>query len=324
MLCFFRTYQPLALFILPVIGVLLWLPALLAPPALSAEHAMPLYELAAGWLADWPPAAAVSGLLLAVGGAFLLNYIITAHEVLARPSYLTALFYLILVSCTPQMLTLHPLLFSNIFIMLAVHNLFSSYRRDTAFGPAFDAGFLISLATLFYLPSIVIFPVIWVGLTVLRPFIWREWVISLFGLIVPFMFAAVYFFWFDKLEYLWEDKVLYPVMNRFFQFEESTSFTVLLGVLVWLFLLSAGQLVTGIRISKLKAKNTLLVMVWLSFFSASSMLLAPSVSVTYYIFLAVPLSVFFANYFLFVKRAWWGESMLWILAAAIVFNHLAE
>jgi hypothetical protein len=323
MLRFFRSYQPLALFILPVIAVLLWLPALMHPVPVSVEHTMPLYRILVGRLSDLPLLSAIIGLVLATGGAFLLNYITSAHEVLARASYLPALFYLVLVSCAKPLLTLHPLLFSNVLIMLAVHNLFSSYRRDTAFGPAFDAGFLISLATLFYLPSIVMFPVIWVGLAVLRPFVWREWIISLLGLAVPFLFVAVYYFWFDRLEQLWQDTVLFPVMNRFSQFQASPSFMVLLGVLVWLFLLSAAQLVTGIRVSKLKAKNTLLVMVWVSVFSASSMLLAPSVSVMYYIFLAIPLAVFFANYFLFVKRAWWGESMLWILAGAIVFHHIA-
>lgn len=319
----FRSSQPFALFLLPLITVALWLPAFFDPQPISVEHAMPLYELCCGWLTGQPLIASGLGIALVLTGAFLLNFLVNSHEVLSRQSYLPALCYTLLMSCAFPQLRLHPLLFANIFLMLAINKLFNTYRRDTAFGPVFDAGFFIAIAALFYFPSIVLFPVVWVGLVVLRAFLWREWVISLTGLIVPFLFAGVYYFWYDQLPYLWEDKILYPIINRFFQFRVTPSFTALLVVLGWIFLLSAGKLVTGIRISKLKTKNSLLVLVWLSFFSAVSMLLAPMVSVTYYSFLAVPLAIFFANYLLLVKRQWWGELIFWLLAAAIAFNHLA-
>lgn len=322
MLSFFRSHQPLALFILPVIAVLLWLPAFIDPRPFSVEHTMPLYELSCKWLADQPFISTLIGVILVTGGAFLLNYIVSAHEVLGRYTYLPALFYVVLMSCTRQMLTLHPLLFANIFIMLALHKLYSTYRRDLAFAQVFDAGSLVAIACLFYLPAIVLFPIIWVGLAVLRPFIWREWLISLFGLVMPFLFVAVFYYWYGQLRYLWEDKMLFPIKNRFFQFQLSRSFIMLLVVLSWLFLLSAAQLITGIRVSKLKAKNTLLVLVWLSLFSAVSMLLAPTVSVTYYAFLVLPLAIFFANYFSVVKRGWWAELMFWLLVGSIIFNHV--
>jgi hypothetical protein len=319
----FRSSQPFALFLLPLITAALWLPGLIDPQPVSVEHAMPLYQLCASWMIDMPLTASIAGAVLVLGGALLVNFLVNAHEVLPRQTYLPALCYVVLMSCAPQQLTLHPLLFANIFLLLATHKLMNTYRRDTAFAQVFDAGFLISVGVLFYFPTIVLFPVIWVGLAVLRPFIWREWVISLLGLAVPFLFVCVYYFWYDQLEYLWEDKVKYPIINRFFQFTLTVPFIALLVMLGWVFLLSAGKLVTGIRVSKLKTKNSLLLLVWLSFFSAVSMLLAPMVSVTYYSFLAVPLAVFFANYLLLVKRQWWGELVFWMLAAAIVFNHMA-
>lgn len=199
-----------------------------------------------------------------------------------------------------------------------------TYRRDTAFGQVFDAGSLIGIATLFYLPSILIFPVIWVALVVLRPFIWREWMISLLGLLVPLLFASVYYFWYDGLIEVWNERIVWPLTNRFFQFNASASFITLISAVGLLFVLSTGTLITGIRISKLKAKSSLLVIVWFSFFCAASMLMAPSVSVMYYSSLAIPVSVFFANYFFGVKPSWWGELMFWMLVSAIVFNHIAS
>jgi hypothetical protein len=320
---FFKSHQPLALFILPVIAVLFWLPAFFHPVLPDLDHAMPLYGLVSGWLAGSPALSSLISLMLVAGGALLLNYIVNEHEVLSRQSYLVGLLYIVLMSCAGQQLSFHPLLFANIFVMLAVHRLFSTYRRDAAFSEVFDSGFFIALAGLFYFPSVAIFPVIWVGLTVMRPFVWREWLISLFGLLVPFLFAAVFYFWNDRLPELL-DKILYPVKNHYSQFHITRQSWVLLGITGWLFLIAAARLVTGIRVSKLKAKNFLLVLVWLSLFSAGSLLLAPSMSLIYYSFLAIPLAVFFANYFIVVKRGWWGELMFWLLLAAIVFNYLAN
>ena len=258
----FRSIQPLALFILPVITALLWLPSLMDPPKVDLGHAMPLFKLFCRWMTDLPYAVPVAGIIIVSGSSILLNYIVNENEMLPRHSYLPALFYVILMSCTPQLLTLHPVLFANIFLMLALHKLLGTYRRDTAFGQVFDAASLTGIAVLFYLPSILLFPVIWVGLVVLRPFIWREWIISLIGFVVPFLFAAVYYFWYDALVNVWNDSVLWPIRNRFFQFNATPSFIALLSVLGWLFLVSAGTLITGIRISKLKAKSSLLLIVW--------------------------------------------------------------
>lgn len=323
-LSLFRSIQPVSLFILPVVAALLWIPAYIDPSAIDATHSMPLFTLVSSWLPGASLLSAIAGVIVVTSSAILLNYIVNEHEMLPRHTNLCGLFYVILMSCTPQLLTVHPVLFANIFLMLTLNKIMAAYRKDTAFGQVFDAGSLIGIATLFYLPSILLFPIIWVALVVLRPFIWREWVISLIGLVVPLMFAAVYYFWYDGLTEVWTQRIIWPLANRFFQFNASASFITLISVIGLLFVLSTGTLITGIRISKLKAKSSLLVIVWFSFFCAVSMLMAPSVSVMYYSSLAIPVSVFFANYFFGVKRLWWGELMFWLLISAIVYNHIAS
>ena len=63
----------------------------------------------------------------------------------------------------------------------------------------FNCGLIVSTGALFYFPFLLVFPVIWVSLFVLRSFNWREWALSFVGLLVPILFVWSYYFIINKL-----------------------------------------------------------------------------------------------------------------------------
>jgi hypothetical protein len=70
----------------------------------------------------------------------------------------------------------------------------STYKTERISLHFLDAGLLISLASLFFLPAIVFFLFLLAALILLRPFIWREWTYAVLGLISPYLFlASVYY-----------------------------------------------------------------------------------------------------------------------------------
>jgi hypothetical protein len=52
---------------------------------------MPLYELFAGMLTNLPWLGTIVAIVLVIGEAFLLNYIVNENEVLSKQTYLPAL-----------------------------------------------------------------------------------------------------------------------------------------------------------------------------------------------------------------------------------------
>ena len=157
---FFKSNNASAYIFIPVFAIALWVFGIIHPVALPpVKHAMPFYELLAGpvtntWL------NIILALILIIGEAFFLNYIVNENEILTRPSFLPAVLYIIFMSSNKAMYILHPLIFGNFFLMLAIHRLLNSYRKEKAFSHFFDAGFLISIASLFYFPYIVFFPIL--------------------------------------------------------------------------------------------------------------------------------------------------------------------
>jgi hypothetical protein len=318
---FLKSNNASALIFLPLIALAIWAFGFVHPSVVGIKHTMPLYELTAGLLVNTPWLATLIGFLLVTAEAFLLNYIINNNEVLNKQTYLPALFYIIFMSYNNSMLMFHPLLFANLFILFSINKLLSSYRKENAFSQSFDAGLLIAIATLFYFPYIIFLPILGAGLIIMRPFNWREWIISSFGIIVPYVLAITFYFWNDLLDYFLYDKLLYTFTqpNPSADFFSGLYFT--LSVMGFILLFAIGKIVQGEGMGSQKTKKSITLFSWFFLFSIFSGIIAPELSTKYFSALAIPASVFCANYFANIKKQWWAE-FLFILLICSIFSNL--
>jgi hypothetical protein len=317
---FFRSGNPSGYVFVPLVAIAVWAFGFIEPVVLPVQHTMPLYELVASLLAPLPWLGTLLSLILVIAEAFLINYIVNENEILSKQSYLPALFYILLISNNNSMLAFHPLLPANLFILFAINKLLSSYRKDSAFSQAFDAGLLISVASLFYFPYIVFFPLLGVALIILRPFNWREWLISFFGALVPYLFTVTIYFWRDMLDYLFVDKMVFPMIREKLVKELPPAFYLLTGI-GWLILfLSFGKLFSRMGTGPQRTKKGLVLFVWFFFFSGLSVLIAPEVSTIYFSALAIPGCVFYSFYFMHMKRDWIGELLFLLFLITMLVN----
>jgi hypothetical protein len=316
----FRSNSPTAIIILPLIAIAIWAAAFTEPAVVSGKHAMPLYELLSSAFAPASWLGMILALILVVCEGFLLNYIINEYEVLSKQSYLPAFFYILLMSNSSGMLCLHPLIPANLFMLFALNSILSSYRKDAAFSHAFDAGFLIAMATLFYFPYIVFFPMLGAGLVIFRPFNWREWIISFFGVLIPYIFAAVVYFWREELDYLLYDKMFFPIIQGPARIPLPPVFYVLIIIGILLLLISMSKLFSSVGSGPQKTKKGIILMVWFFIFSGFSLLVAPEISVKYFSALGVPVAVFYSFYFMHAKKDWLSELLCLLFVGTMVVN----
>ncbi len=317
---FFKSNNASAFVFLPFIAFAIWVFGFIAPSILSIKYTMPLYELIAGGLIRFPWLNTFIAFLLITSEAFVLNYIITKNEVLTKQSYLPALFYILFISNNNAMLTLYPPLFANLFLLFAINKLLSSYRKDVAFSQVFDAGLLVSIATLFYFPSVIFLPLLGIGFILLRPFNWREWVISFIGVIIPYLFIITFYFWNNRLNYFWYNKLFFPVLKEKPSLDLPKSFYFMLGIGWLIVLFSFGKLFGVLTSGAQKSRKGIVLLIWFFIFSGLSVFIAPEISTKYFAAMAIPTSVFCANFFLNIKKQWWAEFLFLLLVAAIFVN----
>lgn len=282
---------------------------------------MPLYEFIVFSIGQHTFLTYFFSIALILAEGFLLNSFVAKHDILNTNSYMTALLYVILMSAFPSLLSMHPLIFSNLFLILALNKIMNAYRKEKAYFEVFDAGIFIALATLFYFPAFVFFPIIWVGLILIRPFIWREWIISGIGFFIPYLFTWMYYFWYGTLDYFWYDKLFYPISTRYIDFDLPYSYYFLIGVLVLICLLSFRKLFKILTMHSVRSRNNLWILIWTLALSVISFLIAPSFSIKYLSFASITVSVQTANYFLSLRKTGFAETIFYILLIAIIGNH---
>ena len=308
---------------LPLVLMVMWVFILPKPEIINTENAFPLFLYVFQIVRQSRIALIVISLLFVVLQAFFLTNVINKQGVLRETSHLPALLYVVLMSCFPEQLSFNPLLFANFFIIVFLNSIFNFYRSDTAVFEVFNAGVFIGLASLFYWPSLFLFPLTMASLFVLRPFNIREWAVSFLGVLLPFVFFGVVLFWLDMLSVNSIKSILEPLYRVQFSTAYNGTYIILTAILAIILIASLWRFSRDLNnFSKLRARKFLAIIVWFFLFAALSYLVASKNSMIGLSFLAIPLSVIISNYFLSLKNQLLAELVFLLLLAAVIYNQV--
>ncbi|MCG3165491.1 MAG: hypothetical protein POELPBGB_01254 [Bacteroidia bacterium] len=321
---FFKTNQPASLLALPLFAVLFWLVSWINPQVATEVFSMPLYYLFS--LSNrLPVLSEVIAFVLVLFQSFYINHIINKHDLREsreRSNFLAALFGIVLLSVFPAFRTLLPQHFAGIFLLLMLDRIFDSYRKETAYSHCFDAGFFVGIASLFYFPSVLFFILVWTAFVVLRPFNWREWVISFSGFIIPWLMTITYYFWFDTLGDFINYRIGSSFSASYFSFGKPDNAQL---IFIFLLLMLFPALANFLRLmssGKIKTNKFLLLFMWFLLIAVASAFIFPVGSYTHFTLAAIPLSVIYSNWFLSLKKAWISESLFLILLGAFIYAEI--
>ena len=180
---YFRQNQPAILVLLLPLLLLLWPgaspvadPVGRFAPGMPGFAALRLLFTSSGWVLP------VAGFIIIAGLSLQLNFTVNESDLFVRRNHLPALLLPLILALFPQGLVPDPQLAGMPFVLWAMRRLWATQSDTRMLGPLFDAGLLIGLAAMFYLPYAFLVVVLWSSLAVMRPFHWREYVVPLLGL----------------------------------------------------------------------------------------------------------------------------------------------
>ncbi len=322
MISLFRTKNLFSIILVPLAAILLWLSPLMHQPANDVQFAMPLFTKIFDLLSFSWELKIVLAVVLVMLQAFFLNYIATNNELTAN-NYMPALMFVILSASGHAIVKLNAVLFANVLLMLALMRLLRMYKSEGALGPPFDSAILISIASFFYFPAIGMVFMLFIAISLLRAFSWRDYMVAIIGLIIPYLFLSVYYFWFDKLPYFWNHYIAEPFALRNLNFSPRFTDYWLLGVIGMLVLVSLFDNFTNPTLNRsIRRRKYLNVMVAYLLVSFGCFILTPDWSPTHFLISAVPLAVFISNFFQSFKFSYFPEAIFWMLIAIIVSNQI--
>ena len=109
-------------------------------------------------------------------------------------SLFPGLFYIFICTMFPDFNYLSPALMANTFVILALFNVFSSYKKSGQSGDVFNAGLFVSTAMLFDFSYCIFFISCFVGFLIVRSFRFIERVQYFLGFVIPIFLGGTYYF----------------------------------------------------------------------------------------------------------------------------------
>jgi hypothetical protein len=165
----------------------------------APEGPVPLYAFLYDIFQGLPLLSTVLGFCLVLAETYWLTRILSKHELVLKNSSLSAMIFLVMLSFLPGQLTLNPINITLGFMILILYHLLISYNKPEHLDRIFAAGFFTAIGSMFYLPFILWFVFVIISFLIFRAGNWRAWMAAVIGLITPFLYLAVWYFWQDEL-----------------------------------------------------------------------------------------------------------------------------
>jgi hypothetical protein len=310
---------------MPVIILIFWGRMLFQVSPVVDPNSLPFWKAIASILNIFP--SWINFLLLLVlisGQVIFLNVVVNRHEVLYKNTFLPAFIFALLVSGTPAMMQIHPVYVITLLVLMILDRAFTLFKNDQPVSALFDSGFLSGLAALICFQGIIVFPFYIISLAILRPFRFKEWLITLIGFILPFFLWGTYLFWNHSLIENVESYMMhFRNIHSVWDLQSNLKAWIFIMYVGLLLLLSLVKLRMNYRKNIIRSRSYQAILFILLLFGGAWISLAGNIRMVDFAFLLIPVSVFCAYYFAAAKkRMQLYEYALWGLIAIIAWNHL--
>ena len=309
----------LFIFLLPV---LYWIPSffLSATYTTPEPSGIPLGRWILIFNRDFRFIASLLALGLVAVNAYLLVQLNTIHIFIPVRTQLPSYFYALLVIGMTQLHQLTPPLVASTLLILVLFRILSTYKSESISIHFMDAGMLIALASLVYFPALFFFLFLLAGMTILRPFIWREWVFAFLGLVIPYVFLISVYYLADIPfgTYLRDIAGSMQKAEQHFKLSQIVSWAYAMAFM----LISSYFLILAINSMKIHARYFFLVYLLLFLFSVLIYLFIRGAGTGMVYLVSIPLAYLFTYYFARCRRNWYNEAFFLLFLLLLLWQRI--
>lgn len=253
----------------------------------------------------------ISFLLLFFAG-YVINFFGTNIGLTGKSSSLTLLFFVLLCSLLPFSDPLNPYLFATLFLVWYFGLLFRIPDATFPIRFAFDAGFALGMAALFFPVLIYMVAFTWIALMIYQTAQWRNYVTTLLGAVTPYLIIGFIAFMLNKPVRV--ISLLIPRFDNLFTFEHWHIVQLGMIFLFSVFILYTSlQVLSIVRTKSIEVRQHTSIVFWALIFIFSIIVLFRSPPEAF-VSLGIPASWLLASFFDNVKKekhaGWFVNSLI--------------
>lgn len=308
------------LFIL-ILGVLFWMQSFQSPQNLGVvamDRVMPLYFYVFGLLSGLHFWQVLTGFILVMINSLLIARLSSSFLLFKKGSSLPGIIYVITIASVKMLQTIHPVHFATLCVLIAIYYIFDTYQKRLEITFTFNAAFFIALASLFYLPSVVLFPLVWISIFVLQKSDnWRLLVVPILGFGVPWIFIWAILFIKDTNEKLPSTitNILWTENNAYLM---DPIFLSLSGLIMLLTAIGSISLLSGYQLIKVSSRKFFTIFYWMLGLLVITALSLSSIGIEIVALSTVPVAFLISHFLLSGKRYFWKELIFLIYLGVMI------
>jgi len=263
---FLQGGRPVQFMVLLVFAVLLWLKYFILPQPVQVSFEaspMPLFQLVSSLLVEQEFLSKTIALSLLVINALLLSWLNMKFIVLKSRTYLPSFIFLLVVSSFLPLQRLNPAVFASIFMLFAIEAIMGTFKKEGLAYEYFLASFLVSMGSLFYARGAYLMIIIWIGLSLFRNIRWREWIFTIIGFLLPYLFLfSWYYMTGQELFPRWQDMIMNFLPDHDFS-HYNRYYVLFYAFLALLILLASRKMISNYQVLKIYVRKFYMLNFWI-------------------------------------------------------------
>jgi len=259
-------------------------------------------------------------LLLAIQVA-VGNQIINKYRLADATTVFPGLFIVLLSCYSPYFLFLSTFHFVNTLLILILYILLGTYNQPKSSDHIFNAGLLAGISFLLFPPTIYLILFIFIALSILRTYSFKERIIVVCGFIVPPFFAGIYYYWqnsFDLFYNLQFSRIFSKPNFLVTPVEYINLFLYFVFICLILFLAFSYNKIAYRRI--IQSKKRVNIMYWILGITFCALFVIPKQGKDVYLLLSLPLGLLTSLGFISMKPKL-AEIFHFVLILGLLVSH---
>lgn len=227
-----------------------------------------------------------------------LNNLIYEKDVIKNSNFILPFVFILL--NTPFIISLKMIAFS-FSLLFFLNYLLDLYKQKYPFSIVFNASLILSILSIFQFAEILfLFPLIFISMIIFRNIDWRSFIISLIGLLVPYIFLWTY-------QFMFEINLYFPVFNFSYNSFCFSFIDILIPQKIWfcflaiIIILSVFELFKWIYKKSIRSRESFNIIIFYIIICIMMFLFSNNKESIY--LSLTPISIIITNYFVYSKKS---------------------
>ncbi len=208
----------------------------------------------------------------------------------------------------------------NLMFVLFIRLLFLIPESNTQIFLSFNAALILGVSSLLFLPVVYLIVVLWIALVIHRAGNPRNYIASVIGLLTPFLFTFIWFFWFDRLdEFVFAFESLLLINPGYLLSFQVLNYTILFIIMI-LTLISTLRATAKLTEKNINQRRNLMIILYFLLFVTTVAVLFGSYE-TALLILCIPSALLVSHSLQETKKARPFNMVLITLIVLVLINH---